>query len=417
MIHVMAFIGTPVYYTILRAMKFLKTSASVRAVLVVLAALLLPVRVPAASGPPEKYRPVRVAKGMEQAVRGAVAWSPDGKHIAYIGKRLEIYDTGSGEKGRIGLEGAYFIEWASEGELLVLFRADGAARLGWVDAETLNVNETALPVEADAAYPLGDRKLLLAVAQAERISIGLDVRYGLSVHDLKDGSLREAYSSSRILPRGNTAEDVRGWLSAGPNPLGGETVLLELVDPPALAPYLRICMVDYATGRKTEITRIQRGNFRASGSWSPLGRRAALVDEYGRLRVLGLGGALLAVDDGVSGEHPAWNPRGGLIFFGGYMLSADGKQREEIVPGGDGESAAFWSPDGTRMALLTGGSLWLLSGFTPSLAPAGGGVDEALKGKIVILRDLLQDSLLTEKEYYGRYDALIEKYVSSRGAL
>lgn len=386
------------------------------AALAALAALLLPVGAPAASGPPEKYRPARVAKGLEQAGPGSVAWSPDGKHIAYIGKRVEIYDTGSGEKSRLGLEGAYFIEWASEGELLVLFRAAGDARLGWVDAETLNVNETALPVEADAAYPLGDRKLLLAAAGAERISIGLDVSYGLYVHDLKDGSLREAYASSRILPRENTAEDVRGWLSAGPNPLGGETVLLELVDPPALAPYLRICTVDYATGRKTEITRIHRGDFRPSGSWSPLGRRAALVDEDGRLRILGLGGALLAVDDGVSGKHPAWNPRGGLIFFGGYMLSTDGKQREELVPGGDRESAAFWSPDGTGMALLSQGSLWLLSGFTPSLAPAEGGGDESLRRKIGILRDLLEDGLLTEEEYYGRYEALIEKYVSSRGA-
>jgi hypothetical protein len=240
----------------------------------------------------------------------------------------------------------------------------------------------------------------------EEAALWTEFEHGLFAYSVSGEPVREVFRTSRVYAiKDPNVAFFKGWVRAGPNPLGEEMLFLEIVDPPALKPYLKINLVDHVTGSKREITRMQRGMFRSSGSWSPRGGKAALSDEYGHLRILGLDGTLRSVDESITGEHPSWNPRGSQIFFGGYVVGSGGEGKEEIVPDGR-RSFASWSPDGTRLALVLDGELWLLSGFRPSFVPSEGPFDEGLKRKVRILRELFAEGLLTQQEYIKRYNRL-----------
>jgi hypothetical protein len=359
--------------------------------------------VASAAGIPDRYSSIKVAKGI-RGVHGAVAWSPGGKKIAYIRKNVEIYDVESGEKRKVRLGKPSFLAWASEGELLVLFQSSEGLTLAFVDADSLEQKTTALPEFTRAVYAPDDGgRLLLTAASAEQLSIGVSMEYALYALDRADGELKELLGRKRILHR-YTLKDVEhqgGWLDAGPNPLGDELVLMEHVRPPNAPAYLRAYLVDVFAARARELVRVEPGALRPSGSWSPLGRRAAVVDEGGKLRILELDGSIRAVAGGIRGRHPAWSPAGDMIFFGGYLVKPSGGEPEQIVRG-EPESAAFWSPDGKSMALVVDGRLRVLSGFEPGQG-SGAPSREDIRRKIRILRELSREGFLSEREYEERY--------------
>jgi hypothetical protein len=352
-----------------------------------------------------KYSPVKVARGI-RGVSGVVAWSPEGKKIAYIRKNVEIYDVESGEKRKVKVSNPSFLVWTSEGELLVLFQGTGGRALAFVDAESLKRKTTALPAFSNALFPAHDGgRLFLTATKVEELSIGVSMEYALYALDLGEGGVRELLRRKRILYK-YTIRDVEnagGWLGAGPNPLGEEFILLEHIKPPNALSYLQAYVVDVFTARADELARVQPGALRPPGSWSPLGRRAAIVDEDRNLLILELDGGIRAVAEGVRGTYPAWNPAGDAVFFGGYLVKASGEESEEIVRG-EPESAAFWSPDGRSMALLVDGRLRLLTGFEPRRA--GASSREEARRKIRILRELTVEGFLSGREYEERYQRL-----------
>jgi Tol biopolymer transport system component len=143
-----------------------------------------------------------------------------------------------------------------------------------------------------------------------------------------------------------------------------------------------------------------------AGSWSPDGRRLALTDSNGYFEMLDRGGISLPLDQGSRGLYPSWNPRGSQIFIGGYVMDSDGKNREELLPNSE-KSIAKWSPDGTRIVIISGGDVWLFKDFNPHFIPPDKPRDEALSKKILLLKELMNEGLLTESEYQERYDRLV----------
>jgi hypothetical protein len=336
-----------------------------------------------------------------------VAWSPGGKKIAYIRRDVEIYDVESGEKRKVKVRNPSFLAWASEAELLVLFQDGEGRALARVDVESLKQKTVALPPFASALFPAHDgRRLFLTATKAEELSIGASMVYTLHALDLDDGGIRELLTRKRVLYK-YTMKDVehlRGWLGSGPNPLGGEFLLMEHIRPPNAPPYLQAYVVDTFTARAHELARVQPGALRPPGNWSPLGRRAAVVDGRGNLRILGLDGSIRAVAEGIQGRHPAWSSAGDMIFFGGYLVKPSGEKGEQIVRD-EPESAAFWSPDGKSMALLVDGQLRVLSGFEPGQEDSATSRKE-IRRKIGILRELSAEGFLSKREYEERYQRL-----------
>jgi hypothetical protein len=368
-------------------------------------ALLIPTTAISAQELPERYEPFKLASGVA-GTPGTVAWSPDGKHIAYITNKIEIFHTSTGKKSSVKLEEPYFLNWTGEQRLMVLHR-DG--KLVLVDANTLDKVNIKIPPNAVAVYPAWGEQLLVFTSWSKALSFGVEVGYGIHVMELSNNSLTKAFSNSSILPlRYSGTEFLKGWMSAGPSSISGEAMLLRFIVPPNAPPYIKVLLLDAFTGTQREVIARYRGDWlRSWGSWSPTGNSAALTDENGRLRVLPLTGKALSVDDSVAGLYPAWDPRGGRIFFGGYLIDEDGGNRMPIVPG-EIESAAFFSPDGGRMAIASDSDLWLLNGIEPS--PNATKVSTSLlRERVALLKELFVEGFITEKEYFERLSKIINQ--------
>ena len=144
---------------------------------------------------------------------------------------------------------------------------------------------------------------------------------------------------------------------------------MEQIKPPVFMPYSKISVVDFLTGKIQVITDNGRIKRNIAGSWSPDGRRLALTDADGYFEMLDSGaGISVSVDRGSPGTYPSWNPKGSQIFIGGYVMDSDGKNKEELLPN-SAKSLAKWSPDGTKIAILSNGDLWLLKDFKPHFVP------------------------------------------------
>jgi hypothetical protein len=362
--------------------------------------------------PPGKYNSLRIS-GKVLHAPGAVAWSPSGASIAYLRNGLNIYDIESGKitPVKVGLNGPFFLRWISEAELLVLFRESERNILGIVNMRLSMLHKTELDDGVEAVFEDSrGNGLLIYYSTAEKTRIGTDVSYVLSAYDIKRKETKKIYSTSKILyGRNYGAHRFSGWIIAAPSPLDPFTVLLmEYVKPPVFPPYLKVKHIDCSTSVELMTMRIEGDLIYPLGSWSPDGMRIALADRSDRLRILNYRGGLTAVDDKIAGRYPSWNPEGSQIFFGGHLLESNGTTAEPIAPDKP-ESIAFWSPDGTRMALLLDEDLWMLEGFHPKLLPPDVPLDNELKTKISILRELLDEELITKSEFIERYIMLINK--------
>jgi len=377
---------------------------------IMLVCLLLPANAMSAQKPPAKYEPVKIASGVK-GTPGTVAWSADGSRIAYIARKAHIYDISGKHRSSLKISDPYFLNWSGENQLLVLH---GGGQFAIVNTVTGESRDIEMPEGAVGVYPAWDDNLIVLTEWSKEISIGVDVHHVLYLLDLESGSLKDVYVASRIIPRRYSgSEYLRGWLSEGPAPASGEALLLDFIVPPNAPPYVKAITVDPFTGRTEEILpHYREDRFGAWGGWSVLGRKAAIVDDKGHLRVLSLSGAISKVDDAISGSYPAYDPRGDRIYFGGYLIDEDGINRTAILPE-EPESAAFFSPDGNSLAIAAGGKLWLLHGIEPPKHTVQISMDE-IREKLILLRDLYSGGFLTADEYHKRLYAIIERQAEGK---
>ena len=145
-------------------------------------------------------------------------------------------------------------------------------------------------------------------------------------------------------------------------------------------------------------------------SWSPDGRRLALSDATGRVVITDLRADAGSVEAESAGFHPSWNPRGSLLYLGGYLVRSNGKTEAALLPDSP-RSIAWWSMDGTRLAAVAEGELWLFDAFAPVFLPPDKPLDEALKNKLSLLKSQHRDGLVTLQEYQARRATLLERPV------
>lgn len=362
----------------------------------------------------EKFSPLKLADGVIGAT-SAVAWSPDGKRIAYLTQNaLMLHDTETGKTTKSSFTEPAFVNWTDEEAIYVIHKKDGTKKvLIRVEPLRLKKKEVKLGVEPDAVFPVSGKNgglLIVLSTRAKVLKIGTKLDYHLYIFDQGSGQMDEIFMLGRIVPVRSAAIDyTSGWLRPGPSPTDTVTIGMEHINPPALKPYLRVISIDHLTGKGEELARIPHRGFSTPGTWSPDGRRIAMANQSGRLLVLGTDGNFRTVNDEVQGRAPSWNPKGSQIYFGGRLIDSNGAVRETVLAGGDAPmSSAFWSPDGTKMAVKTGdGSLWLLgSGFSPQYVHPDTAPPPGLKEKIMTLKELFNEGLIDSGEYHERRNSL-----------
>lgn len=340
--------------------------------------------------------------------QGAVAWSPDGLRLAYISKSLVVVEIEADKRFESPVKGIYFISWLDDSRMLALRREGKTVFASLLDASGKLLSEIAMPVAADAAYSLdGFKRLLLLSSTMKTIKIGVRTVASAYVFETKGGTYREAFSFDRIQPRGLAGREfIMGWSGAGPSPLDDALVLIEYKDPPALNPYIRAVTVDYITGRGSAIYRLPMGNLWPGGSWSPGGGAVAIPDGDGSLKVIKRTGEAQVLDMEVKGRYAAWSPASDRICFGGYIMNPDGTGLVKLKDGARG-ARCYWRPGGRDIALLDGGRLELITGADEPPADGGPGrkAAETIR-KVRLLRELLEDGLVDQKEYDMRFQRL-----------
>jgi len=116
-----------------------------------------------------------------------------------------------------------------------------------------------------------------------------------------------------------------------------------------------------------------------------------------------------APDDKIKGFHPAWSPGGNWVYFGGVLVSQDKKPSRTILERAS-LSVAAWRPDGNRLALSSGGKLWVFDTAGLDAPPVPGPKLKEMRVKVKLLKELFSEGFLDEEEYNIRYSSLLNRY-------
>ncbi len=355
-----------------------------------------------------RYDPIKIASGVP-AGPGSLSWSTEGASLAFVGKKLTIYDTISREQTSFPIENPYYVVWGPDGLVYTLLRDKaGNTILCSLDRKSSRINSVKLDHDTDALYPSPDGKnLILVSAGIRRLSFGTVISDRVVLRDMTTGRTTTVYNTAKtyIMKNPNIAA-LKAWTHAGPSPLDSAVLVLEHVVPPDVPSYTKGYVLDLASGEISEMSNPDARKIYLSASWSPDGKRAAMTDGDGRFEVRDRFGKGVVLNSPHAGLFPSWNPRGSRIYFGGYLIDSDGKNEEALLINA-GASIAQWSPDGTSLAVATGDGVMLFQNMRASYIPPDGPLDEVLAGKLALLKDLLAAGVLTAREYQEKRDRLM----------
>ncbi|MBI5100484.1 MAG: PD40 domain-containing protein [Nitrospirae bacterium] len=359
---------------------------------------------------PSVYSPVKVDSGVAPE-SGRVSWHNDNTRIAYISDAAYIYDTRTGAARPLDIAGPHYLSWAGDNHLVVLYREEGRKAMCLVDARDLSIRKLPVDIEPDAVFPVKEGAgLLIFSSKISARALWADYHFALARYDISSGSAKKIYEATVRLPvRNARPEDLKGLVQPDMNPFDFTALLMEAVKPPVVQPYVKIVSVDYITGKANVIGEMHHRGISVSGSWSPDGRRFAFGDETGLLKIYDLNsGEISDTGHDIRGRRPSWNPEGSQIFYGGHVVTRGVKDAEMLVPDG-ASSIGIWSPDGTGLALISSDGLRILRNFRPSFVPPDGRVDKTLKAKLLLLKEIYAEGLITGSEYEKRYKKLMSE--------
>jgi hypothetical protein len=357
-----------------------------------------------------RYSPITIASGVP-AKPGTLAWSPDGERLAFLGKTLIVYDMAAGKPQSLSIDNPYYVAWASDNTLYILSRnRTGNTMLYSLDKKISVIQSMALDQDADALYPAADGKSLIILStKMKSLPFGTTISTIVMVRTLAANNAKTVYSfnNTSVIKNPDVALWT-AWTNAGLNPLDDAVLVMEHLKPPVDISYTRVKMVDLATGGISEISDPNTRRSYLSASWSPDGKRVVMTDINGRLEIRNRLGAGTVLDWSFSAVYPSWNPQGSRIYAGGYLIDSDGKNRELLITNAAG-SFSQWSPDGTRLAVVTNGDLLLFRNIPASYIPPDKPFDRSLAQKLLLLKDLVGKGVLSPQEYNEQRHKLIDE--------
>jgi hypothetical protein len=333
---------------------------------------------------------------------GAAAWSPDGARLAVIQEQtLVLVDVRTTKHHVLPIPHPSFVSWAPGTEMLVIATEDH--RLLRVNPDTGASTTVDLPgTPAGAQWLVADTTMLVVTAQSRTMSIGTPAEAHMLT--IEPGPPKEVFRWDSMLPTRNPDIDfTTGWVHARPNPLDDTLIVPEFHKPPQFPAYLLFRAVDPYTGDVEDLFRLETKRFTGAGDWSPDGRRLALADDDGNLLMWSQGQteATTTAESTPSGIYPSWNPKFDLLYLGGHILKGDGNLHRRLVD--DSQAIGFWSPDGTRLALVSQGALTIVSDIDGALLT---GNPSNTRTKIRTLARLLHEDLISEEDYRARRNRL-----------
>jgi hypothetical protein len=343
-----------------------------------------------------------------------VAWSPDGGSLAIVRPGgVAILDLSGGTERAVAGPGALSVDWAPAEALLVVERGQDGNRVVSIDpaAGTSRVLHAAPDL-------LGARWLRAGAgwfAVAAALEVGrIGTRTSRSVTaDLGRGP-GEIRRLDQILPtRAPLADPSLGWGAVRPNPVHHGLLLPEFRKPPLFPPHQRLIALDPFDPEPGEVGRIDVASVGAEASWSPDGRRAAVVASDGAMHVVE-GGRSVPVPVAASmGRHPSWHPTAEVIFLGGWLITPAGAPVRKLVAGGE-DAVGVWSPVGDRLAVAAGGRLLVFGDLGLPKAPPADVSRGVTWDALWELGTLRSEGLLASGPYRERRDRLRERNMEKR---
>ncbi len=313
-----------------------------------------------------KYRPIKIATHIQEQP-GSFAWSNDGRTLAFVKKgMINLYNVGSPGVRSIRLNGAHSISWSPENTLFVLAKDSGKDILCTIDRNSLEISETSVDAGAEAVYATDDNRHLLVLSKRIRqFSFGTEIALCLTSYKKDASTPKILYESTETYTIDKP--DLRAmlaWTHAGLRPVDNSLLVIEHIEPPEVAPYSRVIMIDTVSGETTKISGRLPNTIFVSARWSPDGNMVALTRGDGNLEIRTVRTNQRVLYQSTPGFYPTWNPQGNIIYTGGNLVPLDGKEPEALLLN-DAWSIALWSPDGTMLAASAEGDLWLFRDMSP----------------------------------------------------
>lgn len=353
-----------------------------------------------------KYRPIKLASGVQDRP-GGIAWSQDGKTLAFIGETVNLYDVESAELKKVRMEGPHFLSWSADDNLLVLAQEPERNALCSIDRKSLALTKSDIDSDADAIFTTTDpRNLLVLSKKVRQFSFGTEVVFRISERN-DGGTEKTLYTLDRTYPgKQIDLSYLMAWTHAGPNPVDNTLLIIEHALPPGITPDSRVFGIDPLTGLNTDISDKTTDHVYISGSWSPDGRMVVLTNGNGYLIIHTILGREFALEPSIRGIYPSWSPWGHRIYAGGFLYDLSRNETDSLLTDGLW-SIAEWSPDGKKLAVASSGELWLFSDILSAVVSSQEMPGHTLKGNMSQLQGLYRKGGITALEYEKQHNRLM----------
>jgi WD40 repeat protein len=320
------------------------------------------------------------------------AVSPDGNVVAMVSSGLKMFHIGFKEQIDLSGDSPEKVAWSPFGSFLAaLYRKDGKSTIITYDQHGILVAEAKVDdVLTDLGW-LSDDEIYAGGLNIKNYKFGSNYR-----------SIFYRWSPGRGLPVAISLRDTtilpltfskwKSLLERGPmTESAGQTaqiLYLHPVAPPLFAPYYKLIIRDLETGKELEPVNFNLNS--DGGSFSADGETILFGDGNGSVKLFNPWSEETLHTVTTPGKSPVLSPDGATWFADGTLF----RNSSMVTPLAPGE--ARFTPDGSRLLISSGGSLYLVTGLKKA---EGSLFVPSLVDKIQKLRSMRVQGLVTPAEY------------------
>jgi len=320
------------------------------------------------------------------------AVSPDGNVIAMVSSGLKMRHIALKEQIDLTGDSPEKLAWSPFGNsLAAVFRKNGKSTIVVYDQHGVPIADSSTEEILTTLGWLSENEIFAGGFRVKSYKFGSNYRSilfrwspgrGLPVvSELRDSTIQPA-----------TYTKWKTALERGPmiQPVGQSAQILYLqpVTPPLFSPYYRAIIKDLETGKELESASVSLKS--DGGTFSADGESLLIGDGIGSTKLYNPWSEETLFKSATPGSNPALSPDGVTWFSDGTLFRSSTKVTP-LAPG-----IARFTPDGSRLIITSGGSLYVVSGLKPA---EGALFVPSLAEKINKLRSMRVQGLVTADEY------------------